>query len=577
MLDNRKLRQAVRMRHRRRRKARPRRARSRCIGRLETAAGLPIPLKTAVVRRREANAIALPGGHIYVFEGLVSRSRSPDELAGVIAHEIGHVAHRDGTRSLLQSAGLSFLFGMLLGDFTGGGVVVIAARTVVQSAYSREVEAAADRYGVQLMARIGGDARAFAAILERIAGAIEPGVKILLDHPQTKDRVAAIMAAAARPAGDAASRCSRRPNGPRSSASADSPWRAAASPTSRPRGWPSGRGAARCSRWPRPCSPILIVRSGILELVPALATFAGALLFAVIGIVLALGAFVVIWKDGIDGAGHAFSAIAIGLALIAYPAYLGERAYQAADDQRHHHRPDRSAALRHAGAAAPARHGRIRRPLRRRAAARGLSRHRAADASTATPQVAYDAAMQIDHRSASGAWWSTARRRPAGATARSRRWRAPPIMGFRDDVALRVRADGDGARIDVRSASRYGRHDFGTNAARIRSLLEDIDDADRATRDDEPRAAAAAEASRRAEGSAARQAIAAGDRGRAVGRDRAARHQILQMRQHRHAGGLDQPRIEIDVDRLRPAPGCRSRPCARRLRIEASRALRCRM
>jgi Zn-dependent protease with chaperone function len=165
------------------------------VGRLETAAGLPIPLQAVVVRRREANAIALPGGHIYVFEGLVTRSRSPDELAGVIAHEIGHVAHRDGTRSLLQSAGLSFLFGMLLGDFTGGGVVVIAARTVVQSAYSREVEAAADLYGVQLMSRIGGDARAFAAILERIAGAIEPGFKILLDHPQTKDRIAAVMAA----------------------------------------------------------------------------------------------------------------------------------------------------------------------------------------------------------------------------------------------------------------------------------------------------------------------------------------------------------------------------------------------
>jgi hypothetical protein len=51
-----------------------------------------------------------------------------------------------------------------------------------------------------------------------------------------------------------------------------------------------------------------------------------------------------------------------------------------------------------------------------------------------------------------------------------------PIMGFRDDVALRVRMDSDGAKIDVRSASRYGRHDFGDNAARIRSLLEDIDD-----------------------------------------------------------------------------------------------------
>ena len=50
-----------------------------------------------------------------------------------------------------------------------------------------------------------------------------------------------------------------------------------------------------------------------------------------------------------------------------------------------------------------------------------------------------------------------------------------PIMGFRDDVAIRIRPDDDGSKIDVRSASRYGRHDFGGNASRIRSLLEDIE------------------------------------------------------------------------------------------------------
>ncbi len=168
----------------------------RLIGRMESAAGLPIPLKTVVVRKADANAIALPGGHIYVFDGLIRQSRSPDELAGVIAHEIGHVAHRDGTRSLLQAAGLSFLFGTLLGDFTGGGLVVIAARTVVQSAYSREVEAAADLYGVSLMSGIGGDPKALGTILDRIAGKVEPGSKILLGHPQTKDRIVAINAAA---------------------------------------------------------------------------------------------------------------------------------------------------------------------------------------------------------------------------------------------------------------------------------------------------------------------------------------------------------------------------------------------
>ena len=105
---------------------------------------MPVPLKVQVVRRPEANAIALPGGYIYVFQGLVDRAKEPDELAGVIAHEIGHVAHRDGTRSVLQGAGLSLLFGMLLGDFVGGGAVVLAARTILQTSYTREVETAAD-------------------------------------------------------------------------------------------------------------------------------------------------------------------------------------------------------------------------------------------------------------------------------------------------------------------------------------------------------------------------------------------------------------------------------------------------
>jgi predicted Zn-dependent protease len=162
------------------------------MGKLEAAAALPIPLDTKVVRRSEPNAVALPGGHIYVFEGLIDKAETPDELAGVIAHEIGHVAHRDGTRSILQSAGLSFLFGMLLGDFVGGGAVVIGARAVLQSSYSRDVEGAADRYGADLLNRAGGDVRAFGAILDRIAGAIHPGVEILSDHPDTKARVAVI-------------------------------------------------------------------------------------------------------------------------------------------------------------------------------------------------------------------------------------------------------------------------------------------------------------------------------------------------------------------------------------------------
>ena len=164
----------------------------RLTGRLETAAALSMPLKFTIVHRKEANAFAIPGGQIYVFEGLIDTARDADELAGVLAHEIGHVAHRDGTRAVLQGAGLSFMFGMLLGDFVGGGAVVLAAKSVLKSSYSRDVEAAADVYGVGLMQKAGGNGAALAAILTRIGGATEPGRKILRDHPDTKARVAVI-------------------------------------------------------------------------------------------------------------------------------------------------------------------------------------------------------------------------------------------------------------------------------------------------------------------------------------------------------------------------------------------------
>jgi uncharacterized protein (DUF1499 family) len=219
---------------------------------------------------------------------------------------------------------------------------------------------------------------------------------------------------------------------------------------------------------------ILIVRSGILEIVPALATFAGALVFAVIGIVLAFGAFIVIWKDGSRGMGHAFAAIAIGLALIAYPVYLGYRAYtlpminDITTDALDPPRFDVLARLRPRGTVEYA--GLYAAELQRKAYPdiEPLS-------VNAAPKIAYEAAMAVIVRKK----WRVVVDRPPQPPRRDGVIEAvarTPIMGFRDDIAVRVRREDDGARIDVRSASRYGRHDFGTNAARIKSLLEDVDD-----------------------------------------------------------------------------------------------------
>ena len=101
----------------------------------------------------------------------------------------------------------------------------------------------------------------------------------------------------------------------------------------------------------------------------------------------------------------------------------------------------------------------------------------ARSASTATPQAAYDAALAVVTKRR----WRVVEARAPQAGRREGRIEAvarTPIMGFRDDVVVRVRPEGsDGSRIDVRSSSRYGTFDFGANASRIRSLLDDIEEA----------------------------------------------------------------------------------------------------
>jgi predicted Zn-dependent protease len=87
---------------------------------------------------------------------------------------------------------MSLLFGVLLGDFVGGGAVIIAAKTILQTSYSRDVETSADAYSVDLMKALGADPRALGTILTRIAGSSHTPLKLLLDHPETKERVDAI-------------------------------------------------------------------------------------------------------------------------------------------------------------------------------------------------------------------------------------------------------------------------------------------------------------------------------------------------------------------------------------------------
>jgi Zn-dependent protease with chaperone function len=165
---------------------------NKLIGALEASADLPVPLRAEVVRSPVVNAIALPGGRVYLFEGLLNQAQSPDEIAGVLAHELGHVAHRDGTKNVLEAGGTSLLFGAVLGDFTGGSAAVAVAQVVLRSASSRDKEAAADDFGARLVSRNGGDPNGLAKLLERISVAGTQAPHFLLDHPEAQERSAAI-------------------------------------------------------------------------------------------------------------------------------------------------------------------------------------------------------------------------------------------------------------------------------------------------------------------------------------------------------------------------------------------------
>jgi len=222
---------------------------------------------------------------------------------------------------------------------------------------------------------------------------------------------------------------------------------------------------------------IIIVRSGALDIVPALSTLAGALVLALVAILLAFAAGIAIWREGVGGVREAVTALLVGVALIAYPLYLGVKAYRlpaiydVTTDPIDPPRFEAIARLRPRDAN-PVTYAGLYTAEQQRAAYSDIE----PDLTNSSPQEAYDAAFKVITKRK---WHIVDARPPQPAAPREGRIEAvarTPILGFRDDVVVRVRATTDGARIDVRSASRYGRHDLGANAARVRALIDDVDD-----------------------------------------------------------------------------------------------------
>ncbi|MBV7397456.1 M48 family metallopeptidase [Mameliella sediminis] len=135
------------------------------------------------------NAFAAPGGQVVILRGLLDTAQGPDEVAGVLAHEIGHVESRDATRHALRTAGSAGLLTMLIGDFTGGAAIALVGEQLITAAYTRDAEAAADQFALDMLRDANISASGFARFFDEL-GDLQ-GIEIpayLSSHPVTAER-----------------------------------------------------------------------------------------------------------------------------------------------------------------------------------------------------------------------------------------------------------------------------------------------------------------------------------------------------------------------------------------------------
>jgi uncharacterized protein (DUF1499 family) len=219
---------------------------------------------------------------------------------------------------------------------------------------------------------------------------------------------------------------------------------------------------------------VLIVNSGLLEEVrPAFATFGAALVIASIAFLLAFAAFVVIWREGLSGMGAALSAIVMAVSLLAYPVYIAINALELPwiyDITTDPITPPEYVALAKARSrdANPTIYAGLSSAEQQMEAYPDIEPVE----SDVNARQAFQVALTVV--SQRRRWRIVDARPPDQGPGRIEAVARTAIMGFRDDVVLRIRAAGQGSRIDIRSSSRYGTFDFGANAARVSALINDI-------------------------------------------------------------------------------------------------------
>ncbi|MCW8875761.1 MAG: M48 family metallopeptidase [Kangiellaceae bacterium] len=165
--------------------------------------------RVAIVNDPQINAFALPGGYIAINSGLILAAESGEEVLGVLAHEISHVTHQHGIRSLMGNVGIFITVQALFGDVSGLlGAVANAAPLLLNQSYSRGFETEADDAGFELLSKAKIPQEGLVSFFERLKALEEEKLKelgdeqaalwlkgslgLLSSHPATQDRIEAM-------------------------------------------------------------------------------------------------------------------------------------------------------------------------------------------------------------------------------------------------------------------------------------------------------------------------------------------------------------------------------------------------
>jgi len=157
-----------------------------------------IPLSVKVIKDDEVNAFTIPGGFVYVNSGLIRRVDTEAELAGVIAHEMGHAVKRHGTEQLTQIMGVNMVMGLLFGSDAPDWQYLLGDlfSSVGLLAYGRDNELQADRLAVRISHAAGYDATQYLNFMYKLQELedSEPSAltELFSTHPATFERISTI-------------------------------------------------------------------------------------------------------------------------------------------------------------------------------------------------------------------------------------------------------------------------------------------------------------------------------------------------------------------------------------------------